>query len=67
MEGRLTVARLKLFEDSVKVVDLKKVTVDTIEDEASKKEDARGRVDLSDKIRKITDEMRARTPRKMQY
>ena len=61
VEGRLTVARLKLFENSVKVVDFRKVTVDTIEEEASKKED------LSDKMRKITNEMRARTPRKMQY
>jgi hypothetical protein len=45
VERRLTVARMNLFENSVKVVDLKKVTVDTIEEEASKKADAHGRLD----------------------
>ena len=73
VEGKLTVARLKKFEmfDNDKTVvrkSFKKVTVENSEEKVSKKEDSHatvlGRVELSDKIVEMKNEMQARTPRK---
>ena len=67
VEGKLTVAGRKVLQETVTVVDFRRMSVidDTIEVDDKKKteEDALRRVDLSDKIGKITQEMRTRTSR----